>query len=324
MIVNYTDQYIDGIIDLWNRTAVKDDYKELTRDRFQDIFINNPYFDPEGTFVLIDEGTVTGFACGCVGRDLPLGEKSGYITCIILSQGMQEQQRFSFLLEKLEQYFVQNGKQQSEVLFFNPMLLPWYIPNTPKHEHNNAPGAPVGSYYHTFLLQNGYVERARECAMYLNLDGFSVSDYMKKKEQESIRDGYEVTLFDASRHFGVKKMLNGFDNPLWQKEITDCTKNGVPVVVAAKQNEVVGFAGPVIRQPTGRGYFSGIGVHPQHEGHGLGSVLFFKLCEAFQGIGTDYMSLYTGVENPAMRIYKHAGFVPVKEFAVMRKEFKNE
>jgi Acetyltransferases len=324
MIVNYADRYMDDSIALWNTTAVKDDYKELTRERFRDIFINNPYFDPKGAFILIEREAVTGFACGCIGRDLPLGEKAGYITCIVLAQKSRNQQNFSLLLEQLEQYFIQNGKQQAEVLFFNPMLLPWYIPNTQKHEHNNAPGAPVGSYYHTFLLQDGYAERARECAMYLDLNNFSITDYMKKKEQESVRDGYEVALFDVSRHFGMEKMLNGFDNLLWQKEIPACIRSGVPVVVAAKQNEVVGFAGPVIRQPTGRGYFSGIGVHPEHEGHGLGSVLFFKLCEAFQEIRTDYMSLYTGVENPAMRIYQHAGFIPVKEFAVMRKEFKNE
>ena len=318
MIVNYLNCYIDGIVNLWNTVAVMDGYKELTRERFQDIFTRNPYFDTNGAFVLEDNG-VCGFACGCVGNDLALGDKAGYITCIILSEQMQNQQNFSLLLRKLEQYFIDNGKQQAEVLFFNPMLLPWYIPNTPNHEHNNAPGAPVNSYYHKSLLQNGYVERARECAMYLNLSEFSMSDYMRKKEFTSIQDGYEVTLFDASKHFGAKDMLHSFDNPLWQKEITDCTKNGIPVVVAAKNNEVVGFAGPVIRQQTGRGYFSGIGVQPKHEGHGLGSVLFFKLCEAFKEIGTDYMSLYTGLENPAIHIYKHAGFVPVKEFAIMRK-----
>lgn len=318
MIVHYEDCYLDGIVNLWNTVALKDGYKELTRERFQDIFIRNPYFDAKGAFVL-EDGEVKGFACGCIGSDLALGDRAGYITCVILSPQMQNQQNFSLLLNQLEQYFINNGKRQAEVLFFNPMLLPWYIPNTPKHEHNNAPGAPVNSYYHKFLLQNGYVERARECAMYLNLSNFIISDYMREKELKSINDGYEVTLFDASKHVGVKDMLHCFDNPLWQKEITDCTKNGVPVVVAAKDNKVVGFAGPVIRQPTGRGYFSGIGVQPEHEGHGLGSVLFFKLCEAFKNIGTDYMSLYTGLENPAIYIYKHAGFAPVKEFAIMRK-----
>ncbi|WP_332310194.1 GNAT family N-acetyltransferase [Paenibacillus sp. P22] len=62
------------------------------------------------------------------------------------------------------------------------------------------------------------------------------------------------------------------------------------------------------------------GVEPSHEGHGLGTILFFRLCEAFRSAGAEYMSLYTGSGNPALRIYEKAGFRTVKEFAVMRKE----
>jgi ribosomal protein S18 acetylase RimI-like enzyme len=119
----------------------------------------------------------------------------------------------------------------------------------------------------------------------------------------------------------MDEMLAGFDNPLWKREISHCAANGVPVVVAAHAGKAVGFAGPVIRQDNGRGYFAGIGVLPEHEGHGLGSILFFKLCEAFRSIGTEYMSLYTGNSNPAIRIYEKAGFRTVKQFAVMRREF---
>jgi len=213
------------------------------------------------------------------------------------------------------------GKKQAEVLFFNPMMLSWYIPNTPNHEHNNAPGAPANSYFHLSLLENGYRERARECAMYLDLGHFVMPVDLGKKEKAAEEKGYEVTLFDKSRHSGVSEMLRGFDNQLWQREIADCTENGIPVVIAAQCGKAVGFAGPVIHQENGRGYFTGIGVHPEHEGHGLGSILFFKLCEAFKNIKTDYMSLYTGIGNPTIKIYTRAGFVPVREFVVMRKEF---
>jgi ribosomal protein S18 acetylase RimI-like enzyme len=322
-VVRYEEQYREEIIKLWNKVAVKDDYKEMTKQSFHDVFLNHPYFDAEGFFVLVD-GAVKGFACGCVGENLVMGDKSGYLTCIVLSPEVQDKEHFLQLLNPLEAYFLKNGKIQSEVLFFNPVLLPWYIPNTPKHEHNNAPGAPLNSSYHRFLLQCGYAERAIECAMYLDLSQFVKTEYMKKKEQSSLQDGYEVELFDVSKHDGTAEMLHSLNNPLWEKEIMDCVERNVPFVVAAKENRVVGFAGPIIRQQTGRGYFAGIGVQREHEGHGLGSVLFFKLCEAFQQIGTEYMSLYTGVENPAIRIYEHAGFVPVKKFAVMRKELEHE
>ncbi|WP_314591327.1 GNAT family N-acetyltransferase [Paenibacillus terrigena] len=320
MIVCWDPQYIHEVISLWNEVAVREGYKELHEESFRHIFLSSPYFDRENTFVLLDAGQVKGFACGCTGDDLPLGSIAGYITCIVLSDDVRTDEHYRIMLGALEQRFRSLGKKQADVLFFNPMMLPWYIPNTPKHEHNNAPGVPVDNLLYTFLLREGYAERAIECAMYLNLEGFNVPEDIKAKEASASLEHYSVALFNPTLHDGVKDMLSGFDNPLWQKEITQCVNAEVPVVIAAHRGKAVGFAGPVIRQPNGRGYFAGIGVHPEHEGHGLGRILFFRLCEAFQQIGTAYMSLYTGSTNPAIRIYEKAGFRTVRQFSVMRRE----
>lgn len=321
MIVSWDQQYRQAVIDLWNEEAVKDGYKELSEETFGHIFTGSPYFDSENAFVLLDQNEVKGFACGCTGDDLPLGEVAGYITCIVLADCYRTDHNYQGMLDALEGRFQQLGKKQGEVLFFNPMLLPWYIPGTPKHEHNNAPGVPIESKLYAFLLQAGYVERAKECAMYLKLDGFAIPEDVRAKEHKAAAEGYTVELFEKEKHNGVNEMLNGFNNLLWQREIGQCTAEGVPVVIAAYKGKVIGFAGPVIRQDNGRGYFAGIGVLPEHEGHGLGSLLFFKLCEAFRSIGTAYMSLYTGSTNPAIRIYEKAGFTTVKQFSVMRREF---
>lgn len=321
MIVCWEDRYIDEVIALWNTEAVKDGYKELTEESFGHMFLSNPYFDRQNTFVLLESDQVIGFACGCTGDDLPLGQDAGYITCVVISNEWDFYDNYNKMLQALEQRFREVGKKQAEFLFFNPMPLPWYIPNTPRHEHNNAPGVPVGSRLYEFLLQEGYRERARQCAMYLHLSLFTIPDEIKLKEEHAAAKGYRVELFDANKHFGVENMLQDLNNSLWQQEIGQCTAEGIPVVIAALHGKVVGFAGPVVRQANGRGYFAGIGVHPEHEGHGLGSVLFFKLCEAFQQIGTEYMSLFTGSTNPALRIYEKAGFTTVKSFAVMRREF---
>ncbi|GGI46787.1 hypothetical protein GCM10008018_18820 [Paenibacillus marchantiophytorum] len=321
MIVSWDDSYTQAVIDLWNEEAVRDGYKELTRQSFDEIFLSNPYFDKKNTFVRLVSDQVQGFACGCTGDDLPLGNVAGYITCIVLSQPHQTDGNYGELLAALEQRFIDLGKKQADILFFNPMLLPWYIPDTPNHEHNNAPGVPVDSRLYAYLLAHGYQERAKQCAMYLNLAGFTLPQEIKAKEDKAGAQGYQVALFDPMKHAGVDHMLNGFNNVLWQKQIGQCVADGVPVVIAAYKGEPVGFAGPVIRQANGRGYFAGIGVLPDHEGHGLGSILFFKLCEAFHAIQTDYMSLYTGSTNPAIRIYEKAGFTTVKQFSVMRREF---
>lgn len=320
MIDSYDEKDIPDILHLWNSYAVQENYKELDRQRFCDIFANNPYFSKEHTFVLRGK-TLLGFACGCTGDDLPLGDKAGYITCILLSAAAATEANYEALLSALEESFRAKGKQQAEVLFFNPMMLPWYIPGTPKHEHNNAPGVPLNSPLHKILLKNGYVQRAVERAMYLNLSDFSAPSEIAAKKEKAAEDGFYVGLFNPDIHYGAAEMLEAFDNPLWKREVTDCIAKRIPVVIAAKQGKAVGFAGPVIREESGRGYFAGIAVHPDCEGKGLGTLLFFELCSAFKAIGTDYMSLYTGSENPALGIYKKAGFVPVKDFAILRRVF---
>ncbi|MFD0716908.1 GNAT family N-acetyltransferase [Paenibacillus sp. GCM10027626] len=320
MLVAWNERYVDETIALWNREAVKDGYKEMTEASFRSIITGNSHFDPGCAFVWLDDGVVTGFACGVTADELPLGDVAGYITCIITEQGGAPEERIGALLDALERRFAEKGKKQAEMLFFNPMQLPWYIPDTDRHEHNNAPGVPTGSRLHRFLLDRGYAERATQCAMYLRLGAFDVPDSILAKERKAAELGYSVELLNKKKHRGVREMLEALGNPLWQREIGRSFEEGMLVVIAAKGGEAVGFAGPVVRQANGRGYFAGIGVHPEHEGHGLGSSLFFRLCEAFQSIGTEYMSLYTGSANPAIRIYEKAGFRTVKTFAIMRRE----
>jgi GNAT superfamily N-acetyltransferase len=318
-IDTYKEEYRDGIIELWNTAAVSIGYKELNTESFSRIFTGNPYFNPEQAFVMRKDNRIAGFACGCMGEDLPLGKTSGYITCILLQEDAEDTQNYRQLLNSLEETFRKAGKTQSEVLFFNPMMLPWYIKDTDCHEHNNAPGVFKDSRLYRELLQYGYVLRTTEQAMHLNLAEFDIPEAIKEKEEKAARKGYEVTLFEKSRHRKVEEMLKELENPLWEREIKQCTQEGTPVLIAARDKEAVGFAGPVIRQENGRGYFTGIGVVKEQEGHGLGTVLFYKLCQEEKKAGAAYMSLYTGVDNPAGRIYSQAGFRAVQEFAVMRK-----
>lgn len=358
----WQDSSLEAAVALWNRTAVKDGYKEMTSASFSRIILQNPYFDPDCTFLLEETETaencgstgtcetcedsgssgipairgtsgvpavrgtsgipaIRGFACGVTGSDLPLGKEAGYLTILLLDEDIATDHHYSVLLDAVEQRFRALGKTQAEALFFNPMRLPWLIPDTPGHEHNNAPGIPVDSSLHRFLLQNGYAERARQNGMYLNLDRFSIPADIRTKEEQAELLAYRIEWFNGKRHTGLGELLAALGNPAWEKEITRCAGEGTPFLVAAHGDRAAGFAGPVVREPSGRGYFAGIGVHPGDEGKGLGSILFFRLCDAFRGIGTDYMSLFTGAANPALRIYEKAGFRTVRQFGVLRKCF---
>ncbi|MFP4978134.1 GNAT family N-acetyltransferase [Paenibacillus sp. CN-4] len=311
---------LSAVVALWNREATRYDYKPLTEQEFQDTFIHHSYFDAECIWVGCNETGVAGFAAGCSGEDLPLGDVAGYITSVIIDSEAASMELYDAFVRRMETRFRQLGKKQAEVLFFNPVKLKWTIPSAPQHEHNNAPGISKDQPLYEALIARGYADRATQCGMYLKLGSFSVPEDITGKESKASKEDYQVTLYAPAVHKGLEATLAALENPQWEKDVAAHVKNGEPLVVAVYGNEVVGFAGPIILEPDGRAFFCGIGVHPEYEGHGLGSILFFRMVEAFQNAGGQYISLFTGSNNPALRIYQKAGFNIEKKFSILRRE----
>lgn len=302
---------------LWQAQAPAQGYAPLDRKGFERLVLNNPHFSPRYAFVLEQGGEIQGFVCGAASSELPAGTERGYFSCLLPGPGGE--QAAGLLLGALENAFAAAGRKSCDVLFFNPIRLPWTIPGTPGYTHNNAPGVWVESPLYGWMLARGYAERTRECALYLPLGSFALPEKQRQRQQALAQAGYEVAFYDPARHTGLGGMLAALGNPEWQAEIGQCAAQGQPFLVAARQGQAVGFAGPVRPEPGGRGYFTGIGVVPAHEGRGLGTLLFYRLCLAQQQAGARYMSLFTGEENPARRIYEGAGFAPVRSFAILRK-----
>lgn len=318
---NFCDADLPALCTFWNEAAPLEGYAPLTREQLCALVTKNPYFEMRFAFVLERDGALCGFACGAANARLAGGAQRGYVSCVLTTQGGAGG---ALLLDALENAFSRAGCETAEVLFFNPIRLPWLIPNTPGHTHNNVPGMWTQSPLHGQMLLRGYVERARECAMYLRLGAFCVPQRLCEKQASLAQAGYEICFYDKARHTALLQALQTLGNPEWEAEISDCAAREVPFLVAAQQGRVVGFAGPVYPEAGGRGYFTGIGVVPESEGRGLGTLLFYRLCEAEQALGAQYMSLFTGEQNPARGIYERAGFAVVRTFGILRKALTSQ
>ncbi len=122
---------------------------------------------------------------------------------------------------------------------------------------------------------------------------------------------------------GMTDLIDHLGNSMWRKSILGepfPADGGRPILVPVKDGRVLGFAGPLDVERSGRGYFSGIAVDPSARGRGVAKVLFSALCANLRAIGAGYMTLFTGEDNPARRIYEAAGFTIVKSWADMKKE----
>lgn len=307
----------DAVAALWARNARRQGYAPRDAAALDALLFGHPYFSPAHAFVYKEDGVAKAFICGCVGDDIPRGDERGYFTCFLADEAQDTGETTALLFDALEDSFRAAGKAYSAVTFFNPMRLPWVMPGTPDFEHNNMPGIAADLPLHARMLARGYAEPARECAMVRDLKDFTVPAEIETFSGRAARQGYTVAPYDATLHTGLQEMLAALANPDWTRQITEAAEKRMLLPVALAGNVVAGFAGPVYPEPTGRGYFAGIGIAPQYQHHGLGTLLFFRLCEAEKKAGARYMSLFTGEANPAKKIYESAGFKTVRIFGVM-------
>ena len=173
------------------------------------------------------------------------------------------------------------------------------------------------------MLALGYREAATEMAMYLDLAAFAYPAAMEERAAKMAAQGYTVDWYKEGVHRGVDEMVASLGNPMWDAEIPRRGARRHAPSRRSLRRHGRGLHRPGVPEPTGRGYFAGIAVEERYRGHGLGKLLFYRLCRAEKECGAQYMSLFTGIDNPAQNIYKEAGFTPRRYFAVMIKELKS-
>lgn len=320
MIRNYLPGDGLALLHIWNTAGVRDGFAPLDQGDFEQILLNHPDFSPEFTFVLEEEGKILGFCNGCTGDHIPRGKERGYVSCVLLADEADSDENAALLLDSLEDAFRKAGRIHGAVTCFNPIRLPWVIPGTDNHQHNNAPGIAIDIPLYQRMLNRGYKEGSRERAMYLNLSQYETPQWIEEKAQRMAEKGRTVGRYDPQLHTGLEEMVEALGNPMWSAEIPAAGRNGMDLLVALQDNVCAGFTGPVYPEKTGRGYFAGIGVAPQFEKRGFGTLLFYRLLDREKETGAQYMSLFTGEENHAGEIYIGAGFRVVRRFAVMLKE----
>lgn len=293
-------------------------FHDLTQ--IDELIFDHPYFSSDHTFVNEEDDNIVSIVCGCTGDDIPHGDERGYFSFLVSDREHDTEENARQMFGMLEDSFKEAGKRYSAVTFFNPMRLPWIMPGTPGFEHNNMPGIAMDTSLFEWMKDLGYTYPAVECAMFCDLAQFQITRDIEDLEKNVAIDGYSYGRYDRRIRQGLGEMLDKLGNPDWITRINKAGAEDMLLPVMLHGNTVVGFAGPVYPEPTGRGYFAGIGIDPDHQHHGLGKVLFYHLCNEEKNAGAKYMSLFTGDSNPARNIYRAAGFREVRRFGVMIKE----
>ncbi len=317
------------IFALWNASCEKNEvvYKPLTEERFNALFEANPHYDGEYDFVAEENGEVVGFITGAEKKIFLPGETRentpGYLTAIFVKDGKRKAGIGKALLTALEDAFRANGKKSVVSSGNNPVNLGWYIPGTPGHDHNNAPGTDVECAGYEFLIKNGYADLHREVAMYLDLSKYECAPEIEEIRQRlKSEENIYVGRYDVKWGCEFDGMCDRVGSEYWRKVLQDETAKENPRVIltGVYENHIVGFTGPVDKEPSGRGWFTGICVDPNFGKKGIATVLFNDLMREFVDEGAAFSTLFTGIDNHAQRLYKRTGFNVKRTFAIMKKE----
>ena len=273
------------------------------------------------TLLWEDASEIVGLASGVV---MESGKR--YLTFAAVKPALRRQGLGTRLLNALEEKLTEGAEPpvKLECVFFNPVNLTWVVPGTPGHDHPNAPGVDVSIGGYLFLKNRGYRDWVQQNSYYLPLAKYEYPEALAKKKEALAEEGIEITVYDPAKHTGLEELMDALGSEDWKMHVmTNAARpdGGDPLLVVVSDGRCVGFTGPMAVQPSGRGYFAGIGIHPDFRGRGAGKVLFGALCLGLKGLGAGYMTLFTGETNPARNIYEAAGFKIVKTWADMRKEF---
>lgn len=292
-------------------------YKPLNTTGFRAAF-HQAEGDVEKVLVIAESaGAPVGFAAGTRRS----GGEVGYLTAIAVAPRWKRRGVGRALLGAVEAGL--GDVDRYEVVFFNPVTLSWFVPGSHGHDHPNAPGVDVACEGYLFLKNCGYRDFAHQNSYYLPLADYRYPPDIERKIDALQSDDIRVTRYDASLHQGMDELLDDLGSDDWRQKVTENAARddgGDPLLIVERHGQVMGFTGPTRVEPSGRGYFAGIGIHSSIRGRGAGKVLFAALCMELKTIGAEFMTLFTGEDNPARNIYEAAGFKIVRSWADMRKK----
>lgn len=260
-----------------------------------------------------------GVALGAEG----LERECGYLTFLCVHPAYRRRGIGNELVARLEHIFAAvPGIRRAEAIFHAPVHLPWYIPGANGDWHPCLPGVDTLSPLYSLLRRRGWTDLVVQNAYHQRLAGYTDPSALAVRRATLLSEGIELTLYDSDRHRGLAELFENIRNPGWAAEVLAHTDRPIVVAVDHGANElIVSYTGPlsVSGQPS-RGNFCGIGTRTDYRGRGIGKLVFCEMCRRHAEGGADFMSLYTGENNPARHIYEAAGFQVVRRFADMRKE----
>jgi mycothiol synthase len=288
----------------------------ISRSLFVRKILLDQNVEAAGTPVAVMDDRVIGFGLGIVRRvpleDAPSDAGRGYITLLGVAQEEQGRGVGTALLTHLETFLRERGATTA--------LLSPYAPNY------FFPGVDVDAYAAglDFFLKRGYTETYSPIAMDASLLRLKTPGWVEEKEATLRRAGVTIEPYRAERIPALQAFLRQEFVGDWQRFAREAIlriEQGDPVtrVWLAVENEgIIGFSHYEGER------FGPIGVAQSQRGRGIGQVLLYRTLHAMRAQGLHTAFFLWSDDRTADRLYREAGFVETRRWALLKKELTND
>ena len=303
---------VPSLVEAWNRCLEHD---QITIDRFENLFLNDPNFDLNGSFIVESDERIVGCMIGV--RRIHAEEVGdsqvgiGWITAFFVVPEYQRLGVGSELLMHCERFLKDAGCTK---ICCNG-YAPYYVAPGVDARYESAVG---------FLESRGYQVFTEPVAMGMSLEGVETPDRVKEVETELRRDGFEVVWLEEKYEEALLQFLRD-EFPFWFSSVKVALDLGRrDILIAVKGSEVVGFTqweNPLTDPPNGAlGRFGPFGVKADLRNRGIGAVIFYRLVEEVQSKGAK--RLWFGWAGPRnLTFYERAGCAVERRFKMFSKSF---
>ncbi len=307
---------------LWQE-SLRTPYADLDAVTFREKFFSNGCLG----YKAMKDGRLVAFISGFIKTEYLRGEDYDntplYLTMVLVDPAYRASGIASTLVDMLVDRAKAIGKKSVMATYRNLKILGWNMSDgRGVYYHNNAPGVFIDGAAYPFFCHKGFKQLSVECGLYLPLADYSIPAKVMEREARLNEEGVEICFYDRKQHSGFDELFDALHGEVWRKTINDnnALESPLPVLVAVDHGtRIVGFAGPMDREPSGRAWFNGIAVHPDFQRRGIARVLFSRLLHGFKGIGCGFSTIFTDEGNPALKLYHDIGFHTGGRFAVMEK-----
>ena len=332
---------LPALMEIWNACVDAGEvlYYPLTPDYFHRKFAEGPWCEKENLLVAEEQGAPVGMIHGVAPETFPLARPGhAYLTCLLVDRAFRGRGVGRALLNALKEQMKKRGAHTLFISSLNPVNLDWRIPGTPGHDHNNMPGLDAGCAGSGFFAHMGFETRHQEMAMYGDVTQYHLPPDLPQWQEKLRAQGIETGLYDGHSTLEFDRMCDRVGSDYWRDVLRTelaAWQSGAPnadprmwadgrqpsgprpLLLAVHEGHIVGFTGPVDKQKSGRGWFTGICTDPAFERRGIAKVLFNLLMREFALEGAQFATLFTGTDNHAQKIYRSAGLRPVRTFTLM-------